>query len=354
MKHDARFQSASARRGALLINLGTPDEPTTSALRRYLREFLSDPDVIDIPAPLRFLLVNCVIVPFRSPKSAHAYRAIWGQNGSPLRHFTGSLHEKTAAALQASGIALDWAMRYGNPGIGPALERMRSLGVEELTLLPLYPQFAQSTVTSTLTHVNRLLSQMGWSPRLRVIEPFYRDPGFIEAQASLIRPLLEDKHLLLSFHGIPERHITRSSPDCGSCLPRAACEKLEHALCYRGQCYETAHLIARALGLPPSRYSISFQSRLGRTPWIRPFTDHHLEELASRGVKRLVVTCPSFVSDCLETLEEIGVRERERFMGLGGESLDLAPCVNDSEAWSSTVAKMIMKEASDAGTPATQ
>lgn len=332
--------------GALLINLGTPDEPTTPALRRYLREFLSDPDVIDIPAPLRFLLVNAIIVPFRSPKSAHAYQSIWGPQGSPLRHYTRSLSEQVKGLLEPQGISVEWGMRYGNPGILPALERLRSQGVVHLTVAPLYPQFAQSTVGSTLTHINKLLGQMRWNPRVHVVKPFYQDQGFLESQAALIRPLLfseggPKKHLLLSFHGIPERHVLKSSPDCSSCLPKPGCERLEHRLCYRGQSYETAHGIARKLGLKPSDYSVSFQSRLGSQPWIRPFTDFHLEDLVKKGVKHLVVSCPSFVSDCLETLEEIGVREKERFLSFGGESLELAPCVNDSLAWTQTVTQLI-------------
>ena len=332
--------------GALLINLGTPDEPTTPALRRYLREFLSDPDVIDIAAPLRFLLVNAIIVPFRSPKSAHAYQAIWGAQGSPLRHFTRSLAEHVQGLLGPQGIHVDWGMRYGNPGLLPALERLRAQGVVHLTVAPLYPQFAQSTVGSTLTHINQLLGKMHWNPRVHVVQPFYQDQGFLEAQAALIRPLLfstsgTQKHLLLSFHGIPERHVLKSSPDCVTCLPKPGCERLEHRLCYRGQSYETAHGIARALGLTPHQYSVSFQSRLGKQPWIRPFTDFYLETLVKKGIKHLVVACPSFVSDCLETLEEIGVREKERFLSLGGETLELAPCVNDSKPWTHTVAQLI-------------
>lgn len=324
--------------GYLLVNLGTPDDPSPASLRRYLREFLSDPDVVDIPAPLRFLLVNAIIVPFRAPKSAHAYRSIWTERGSPLRHYTGELFAKVAGRLAH----VDWAMRYGNPGCRPALERLRSQGVTRLRVLPLYPQFAQSTVTSTLAHIRRILTGMGWRVELDPIDPFYRDAGFIEASASLISPVLTpDKHLLFSFHGIPERHVLKSSPVCAPCLPQAGCDSLKHSLCYRGQSYETAHLIARKLGLPANRYSISFQSRLGRTPWIRPFTDHHLDELVQKGIRKLVVTCPSFVADCLETLEEIGMRERNRFLAAGGESLELVPCLNDSGPWADAVVQIL-------------
>lgn len=328
--------------GYLLINLGTPDEPTPAALRRYLREFLSDPDVIDIPAAARFLLVNAIIVPFRAPKSAHAYRSIWTEEGSPLRHLTQKLHAQVDRSL--SGV--EWAMRYGNPGCLPALQRLRSRGVTRLRILPLYPQYAQSTVASTITHVRELLDKIGWNPELEVVGPFYRDAGYLEAQAQKIKPLLgAGKHLLLSFHGIPERHVLRSSPSCGSCLPKPACEKLEHSHCYRGQCYETAHGIARTLGLGPADYSVSFQSRLGRTPWIQPFTDGYLDTLLQKGHRRLVVACPSFVTDCLETLEEIGIRERGRFLSAGGESLELAPCLNDSTAWSQVVTRLLQEPA---------
>ncbi len=327
-----------ATTGYLLVNLGTPDEPTPAALRRYLREFLSDPDVIDIPAPLRFLLVNAIIVPFRAPKSAHAYQAIWSEQGSPLRHYTRSLFEKVAPRFQN----IDWGMRYGNPGCRPALERLREKGVNRIRVLPLYPQFAQSTVTSTMTHLQALIKRMDWKVELECLPPFYNHPAFLAAQAEQIRPFLApDKHLLLSFHGIPERHVLRSSPSCETCLPKPACQRLEHSHCYRGQSYDTAHGVARSLGLKPGQYSISFQSRLGRTPWIRPFTDHHLEELVKKGVRKLVVTCPSFVADCLETLEEIGVRERTRFIEAGGESLELAPCLNDSETWANAVTEIL-------------
>jgi len=323
--------------GHLLVNLGTPDEPTPAALRRYLREFLSDPDVVDIAAPLRFLLVNAIIVPFRAPKSAHASQAIWTKNGSPLRHYPAQLFETVARRTTR----VDWGMRYGNPGCRPALERLREKGVTHLKVLPLYPQFAQSSVSSTLTHVQELLKKMKWDVKLVPVAPFYKHPGFVEASADVIRPFIQaDEHVLFSFHGVPERHILRSSPDCLPCLPATQCDSLKHSLCYRGQSYETANLIARRLGLASARYSISFQSRLGRTPWIKPFTDHHLEDLVRKGVKRLVVTCPSFVADCLETLEEIGVRERSRFLGLGGESLELVPCLNDSVQWADAVVKI--------------
>lgn len=324
--------------GHLLVNLGTPDAPTPAALRRYLREFLSDPDVIDLPAPARFLLVHMVIVPFRAPRSAQAYRAIWTAQGSPLRHYTEALGRKVRARLAL----VEWGMRYGNPGCRPALERLRAQGAGRIRVLPLYPQFAQSTVTSTRTHLERLLARMGWQVPMDVVPPFHARAEFLQPQAEAIRPLLgPGKHLLLSFHGIPERHVVRSSPACATCLPKVACAALEHPLCYRGQCHETAHAIARELGVGPDGYSISFQSRLGRTPWIQPFTDQHLERLVQRGVRRLVVACPSFVADCLETLEEIGVRERERFLSAGGESLELAPCVNDSDAWAAGVARLL-------------
>ena len=349
--------TAQARQGGLLVNLGTPDAPTTSALRRYLRQFLSDPDVIDIPALPRFLLVHGIIVPFRSPKSAHAYQRIWTEKGSPLRYYTESLASKVREYLSGTGIVLDWAMRYGNPSIESSLIRLRDQSVSEITVLPLYPQFAQSTVTSTLTEIKRVLKKLQYSPRLRVIPPFYRNTDYLRAKADIIRPLLhssngsDPKHLVFSFHGIPERHITRSSPDCSTCLRKSGCEALEHELCYRGQSYETAHGIARELKLRPSEYSVSFQSRLGRTPWIQPFTDQHLDALIQKGVRDVVVVCPSFVADCLETLEEIGLRERERFISGGGKNLELAPCLNDSPAWSRMVSQWIQNQgASDAGT----
>ncbi|NDD92323.1 ferrochelatase, partial [bacterium] len=183
---------APTRQGALLVNLGTPDAPTTPALRRYLREFLSDPYVVDIPAIPRFLLVNGIIVPFRAPKSAHAYQAIWTENGSPLRHYTQSLAEMVKDRLSPDSWHIQWAMRYGNPGLTPALEALRNQGVERLTVLPLYPQFAQSTVTSTVVEIHRVLKKLKWSPEVRVIEPFYAKSDYLHATAEQIRPLLDD------------------------------------------------------------------------------------------------------------------------------------------------------------------
>ncbi len=328
--------------GSLIINLGTPDGPGIPAVRRYLRQFLSDPDVMDISPLLRFVLLNLIILPFRSPTSAHAYRKIWDKRGSPLRYHTESLAEKLHPLL---GPPIEWAMRYGNPAVRPALESLRTQGVTRLTLLPLYPQFAQSSVTSTLSHVEQELSKMEWHPKIRVIPPFYRDKGFIAAAAEKIRPLMaSDKHLLMSFHGIPERHILRSSPVCKDCLATPSCETLLHPLCYRGQCYETARSLAKELGLKGEGYSVSFQSRLGRTPWIRPYTDLEFEPLVTRGIKKLVVACPSFVADCLETLEEIGMRGKESFLAAGGKSLELAPCPNDSDAWVNAMLQLLKSQ----------
>jgi protoporphyrin/coproporphyrin ferrochelatase len=328
----------------LIINLGTPDEPNTPALRRYLREFLSDPDVIDIPSLFRFLLVHAIIVPFRSPKSAKAYRSIWTAQGSPLRALTQSLTEKLRPHLQSPSFRVEWAMRYGNPSIEETLRKIQAEEVSRLIVFPLYPQFAQSTVVSTRKEITRVLEKLRWSPEVIFIPPFYKEHGFIKAQAEEIKALFNpEKHLVMSFHGVPERHILRSSPHCLTCLPKSSCEKLEDSYCYRGQCFETARAIATHLGLRSDQYSVSFQSRLGRTPWIRPATDQHLQDLLSKGKDQLVVACPSFVTDCLETLEEIGIRERDRFIQAGGRSLELVPCVNDSQTWIQSVVDFIQR-----------
>jgi ferrochelatase len=330
-----------SERGVLLVNLGTPDAPTPAALRRYLREFLSDPDVIDLPAPLRLALVHAIIVPFRAPKSAHAYASIWTAGESPLRLHTRALAEAVAQALAERRVAVEWGMRYGHPGIGPALDRLRERGVRRLTVVPLYPQYAQSTVASSLRHLHRLLGDMRWSPELDVVAPFHRDEGYIESQAATIRPLLtHDSHLLLSFHGLPERHIRRSSPECERCLPQPGCPRLEHALCYRGQCFETARDLVARLGLAAGSWSVAFQSRLGRARWIQPSTEDTLVELARKGVRRLVVACPSFVADGLESLEEIGQRGREAFISAGGAELVLAPCPNASPLFVEAVTRL--------------
>lgn len=328
------------RVGLLLVNLGTPKEPTTEAVREYLAEFLSDPRVIDIPDWQRKLLLKFLILPRRSPRSAEAYRKIWTAGGSPLLVHSKRLVESVRALDENLPVAL--AMRYGKPTIERGLEVLAEAGCEKIVVFPLYPQFAESSTGSTIAKVTKVARRMKPSPEISFVPAFYDDPGFISAFADTARPALESfapDHVLFSFHGLPERHVKRTDETGAHCLVKAdCCEAIVQANrnCYRAQCFATARALRVALSLPDGKSSVAFQSRLGRTPWIRPYTDVVLDELAASGVKRLAVMCPAFVADCLETLEEIGIRAKEQFARHGGE-LILVPSLNSSTPWARAV-----------------
>jgi ferrochelatase len=319
--------------GVLLAQLGTPASPSTRDVRRYLREFLSDPFVLDLPGPARWLLVNGVIAPFRAPRAAHAYRAIWQPEGSPLRFHTGALAARLAAAL-GSGFAVEAGMRYGEPALAGALDRLTTAGARRIVVAPLYPQHAESSRGTALAEVQRWAASGPTAPELMILPPFFAEPGFARAVADSAKPLLAElrpEHVLMSYHSLPERHVLRADPTRERCLSRPNCCALPGATdtCYRAQCLATTRAVAEQLALRPERVSTSFQSRLGRARWIGPSTDDALVSLAGRGVRRLLVLCPSFVADCLETLEEIGIRARARWLGeLHGEAFGLAPCPN--------------------------
>ncbi len=335
--------------GLLLINLGTPDAPTTPAVRRYLREFLSDPRVIDINPVGRALLLHLFILPFRPAKSAHAYRAIWDETrGSPLLAFSKDLAAGVAEKLGASW-HVELAMRYGNPSIESALERMRAAAVERVVVLPLYPQYAASSTATSVARVMELVGARWDTLPIDVVPAFYADPGFLGAFEAVARPVLADArpdHVLFSFHGLPERQIKKSDPTVAHCLRDASCCSVitqTNQSCYRAQSYATARALASRHGV--SDYTVCFQSRLGRTPWITPHTDVVLDELAKQGKKRLAVFCPAFVADCLETLEEIGIRARAQFKAAGGEELLLVPSLNATPAWIDAVCAMAERHA---------
>jgi len=336
--------------GLLLINLGTPDDPSTSAVRRYLAEFLSDPRVIDINPVGRAVLLHGLILRTRPAKSAHAYQAIWdAKTGSPLLH-----HSKELAAGVAQKLGETWrvelAMRYGNPSIASALERLAAAAVDRVVVLPLYPQYAASSTATSVARVMELQTAQWDVTPLDVVPAFHADPGFLAAWEAVARPALaaaKPDHVLFSFHGLPERQIQKSDPSGGNhCLKSATCcDSLGPAnhRCYRAQCYATARDLAARLGITDS--TVCFQSRLGRTPWITPHTDVLLDELPKKGVKRLAVMCPAFVADCLETLEEIGIRAQAQFKAAGGEELTLVPSLNATPAWIDAVAAMATRHA---------
>lgn len=331
------------RRGVLLINLGTPDAPETAAVRRYLREFLMDARVIDIPTPARWALVNLLVTPMRAPKSARAYRAVWQKDGSPLLVNSQAL---TMAVRQELGQRVSLAMRYGNPSIAEAIADLGE--VDRIVVVPLYPQYASSSTGTALEAFFAALSRRAFVPPVSVMPPFFDNPGFLDAQAALARPLVGVEpgvdHVLFSYHSLPERHIRQASPKCE--LTARCCTPSSDGVppyCYRAQCFATTRGLVSRLGLAEGSFSESFQSRLGRDEWLKPATDKVVPELARRGVKRLVVVCPSFVSDCLETLEEIGIRARDEFIAAGGQELHLVPCVNADPVWVKALAQRILE-----------
>lgn len=331
--------------GLLLCNLGTPDGPTPRAVRRYLREFLSDPRVLDMNPVGRWLLLNLIILPLRPRKSAEAYRKIWTERGSPLL-----LHGEDLVAAVGErlgpGFVVALGMRYGRPSIATALERLRKDGARRIVALPLYPQYASSTTGSTLEALARASGRLGVAPPPALVPAFYDDPRFIDACAAVGRPILDaeqPEHVLMSFHGLPERHVRKGDPSGRHCLVEpGCCERISESNrdCYRAQCFATARALAARLGRGAGTWSVGFQSRLGRTPWIAPYTDHRIAELAAGGTKRLVVFCPAFVADCLETLEEIGIRGQAQFRAAGGERLTLVPSLNATPAWVDAVASL--------------
>jgi len=327
------------RWGLMLLNLGTPDSAEVGDVRRYLGEFLSDPRVIDISPIGRALLLNLVILPFRPRKSAEAYRKIWTERGSPLLFHGQDLRDKLAAAL-GGGVQVELAMRYQSPSVASALARFREGGIDRIAVFPLFPQYSSAAFGSAVEKVY-VEANRSWNvPAMSVVPPFYDHPAFIEACAALARPVLEElrpERVLMSFHGLPERHVRKSDESGGRhCLCSAECCDTIVAAnrnCYRAQAFATARALAAALDLSARSYEVTFQSRLGRSPWIKPYTDLRINELAGQGVKRVAVLSPSFVADCLETLEEIGLRARADFLARGGEELRLVPSLNSTDAW---------------------
>jgi ferrochelatase len=345
---ESNLERAKHRTGCLLINLGTPQAPTASAVRRYLREFLGDPRVLTMPAPLRWALLELVILPFRPRRTAAAYRAVWTPQGSPLMLHSVALREGVARAL-GEDFRVELAMRYGQPSIAAGLDALERAGVDRLIVLPLFPQYASSVTASAAAEVTRVLDQRGDYPPLEILGAFYDEPEFAQSWAALAGPGLaafQPDHVLFSFHGLPEDQIRASDRTRGHCLASPDCcsaPAADLSRCYRAQCFRTAEGLRRALALPKEKTSSAFQSRLGPTPWIQPFTDKELPLLRERGIRRLAVFCPSFVADCLETLEEVGIRLREQWLELGGEALWLAPCLNGDARFAEAVAGWIRR-----------
>lgn len=334
-------------KGALLINLGSPDSPSPKDVKTYLGEFLMDKYVIDMPYLSRALLVKGIILNTRPKKSAANYQKIWWEEGSPLMVLSKRMHQKVAAQ---TSVPVALAMRYGNPSILSALQELDAQGVDEVMLLPLYPQYAMATTLTILDKAEALRQKHFPKMKFTHLPAFYHRPEYIELLAQSIREKLSgvdfDK-IVFSYHGIPERHIHKTDPTKSHCKIDGSCcqtPSTAHDTCYRHQCYETTRLVKEALKLTDSQVITTFQSRLGRAAWLQPYTANTVESLAQQGVKKLVVVTPAFVADCLETLEEIGMEVKELFLAQGGTEYSVVPCLNDRNDWCKVLSSWIERE----------
>jgi ferrochelatase len=331
-------------KGIILMNLGSPDSTEVKDVRKYLDEFLMDERVIDKPWLLRALLVKGIIVPFRAPKSAEAYKTIWTEDGSPLVVLTKQL-QKALQALVSEPVEI--AMRYGNPSPKDAYDNLlrREPGIQEVIIVPLYPHYAMSSYETAVEYAKEIYNKNKYPFTISFIKPFYDEPNYLHALSESIRPHLQKDydHILFSYHGIPGRHIRKSDVTGCHCLQKENCCEVPspaHEFCYRHQVITTTKKVTEALNISKDKYSISFQSRLGKG-WLTPFTDIRLHELPAEGVKKLLILCPAFVSDCLETLEEIAERGKETFLHAGGETYEMIPCLDTDTLWVKTVAGYI-------------
>jgi len=329
-------------RAVLLTNLGSPDSTSVADVRKYLNQFLMDPYVIQLPWPLRRLIVSLFVLPTRPKASAHAYQSIWWEEGSPLVVLSQRLLE---AVRKKTDVPVAVAMRYGSPSIESQLLQLAEQdGIDEILLVPLYPHYADSTIKTTVEEARSVIARHGLDVKLTVLQPFYEEPDYIDALVASTAPWLskEFDHILFSYHGLPESHLTKADPTGGHCLKRDDCCQVAspaHATCYRFQVLRTTQRFVEKAGLKPEQYSVAFQSRLGKAKWLEPSTVDTLEKLAGKGVKKLLVMCPAFVTDCLETLEEIELQGSELFKQAGGESLTLIPCMNNHEQWVSVISR---------------
>ena len=333
------------KRAVVLMNLGSPDSTDVRDVKRYLDEFLMDERVIDKPWLLRALLVKGIIVPFRAPKSAEAYKSIWTDKGSPLIVIS---KQQRDALQQEIEEPVAVAMRYGNPSPKAAFDELlqKNPDLEEVIAVPMYPHYAMSSYETAVEYAKEQHRKGGYKFTLTTIKPYYNNEEYIRALCESIRPYLakEWDHVLFSYHGVPERHIYKGDITGQHCLKIANCCEVAspaHKYCYRHQCWITTKIVTERLHIPEANFTFSFQSRLGRDPWLQPYTAQKLEELPKEGIKKLVVVCPAFVSDCLETLEEIAEEGKEIFLHAGGESFEMIPCLNVHPLWIGAMAKWI-------------
>lgn len=329
-------------RGLILVNLGSPDSYQVKDVRTYLRQFLMDERVIDAPYLVRKMIVEGFVLPFRPKKSAHAYQSVWMKEGAPLKVLT----EKLKQALKPLiNIPMSVAMRYANPTPEAALAELEKeiSNLNELLIAPLYPHYAMSSYESAYLYVVEKIKSKRPDIKFRILQPFYKEANYIQALSNSIAPYLEKPfdHILFSYHGLPVRHLKKSDPTKNHCYKSADCCNNQSAAweyCYKHQVLETTRQVAATLKLPENKFSSSFQSRLGSDEWIKPFTVEELQSLPAKGIKKLLVVCPAFVSDCLETLEEMGIQGKETFLNAGGESFELIPCLNTHPSWTKTFA----------------
>lgn len=331
--------------GLLLVNLGSPASPKVYDVRTYLTQFLHDPYVIDLPAPVRRLLVEGLILRTRPKRSAAAYQKIWWEEGSPLVVLTERLASKVRQRIE---VPVVFGMRYGVPSIASAISELQRLGVRRIVMMPLYPQYAMASTLTAVEDARAAVRMLDPSLDLVIVPPFYSEPEFLDAEANLIRYAVTSTpdHMLFSYHGLPERHLRKTDPTNGHCLRSSSCCETAseaHATCYRHQCIRTTESLLRRCEIAPARATMTFQSRLGMDQWLRPYTLVTALSLAQAGVNHLAIVCPSFVTDCLETLEEIGHGLREAFMSAGGQHLTVIPCLNDSDMWADAVVSIAQR-----------
>lgn len=331
-------------KGVLLVNLGSPDSPSVPDVRRYLNEFLMDARVIDVAWPLRRFIVGMILLS-RPKESAHAYHSIWTPEGSPLivtsKHVQKELQKRVK-------VPVELAMRYQNPSIESAIRKLADRGIDELFLIPLFPHYAMSSYETAVVRVQAVGRRLAPQMKITAQPPYGDAPDYLAALVASAENYLHAgfDHLLFSFHGVPERQIKKSDPTGCHCLTVANCCKVSsaaHATCYRAQCFKTAAEFVKLAGIPAGKFSVSFQSRLGKDPWLKPYTDFELERFGKAGVQKILVMCPAFVSDCLETIEEIGMRGKETFLQAGGKEFVQIPCLNEHPLWLTALEKMIRR-----------
>lgn len=333
------------KKGILLVNLGTPDSTSVADVRRYLREFLMDKRVIDIPAIPRWILVNVIIATFRAPKSAAEYRKLFTERGSPLKFYTEDLTKLLQNEL-GSEYVVEFGMRYQNPSIKSALDKLKKQKVASIHVIPLFPQYASATTGSVHDKVMEIVKDWQIIPEIKFTSQFFDSPLLIETFAENGKKWMERHdydHFLFSYHGLPERQIRKGSVD-NYCKLGPCCSTYheKNRFCYRAQCFQTTRLIVEKLGIPPEKYTVCFQSRLGKDPWIKPYTEDVLHDLAAKGVKKVLAFSPAFVSDCLETTVEVGETYQEFFLHDGGERWDLVESLNVSPKWVACLKEMVV------------